>query len=123
MPIVTINSAEKANEKFMTLLKKNTKVICFYYWKQCGYCVSFAPIWNKVTLQHKDNVMVVNIELEAVKALDDKFRVQAFPSIVVYKNGKKHAEFTKERNEKNVHDFLLAHKNSKKTEKKKPKQI
>ena len=122
MPIVTITSPDKANEKFKTLCK-NTNVVCFYYWKQCGHCISFAPIWNKVTNQHKDNVNIVNIELEAVKVLDDKYKVQAFPTIIAYKNGKKHAEFVKERNEKNVHDFLLIYTNDQKKVKRKPKQI
>lgn len=106
MTIETLNDSSIAKEKFLSILSNNAKVMVFYYWKMCGHCVTFAPIWNKVTNQYKDRIQVVNIELESMKKLDKKYMVSAFPSIIVYKNKNKWIDYTRERNEKELHKFI-----------------
>jgi thiol-disulfide isomerase/thioredoxin len=106
MTIETINDPSIAKEKFLSILSKNAKVMVFYYWKMCGHCVTFAPIWNKVVNQYKDRIHVINIELESMKRIDKKYMVSAFPSIIVYKNKNKWIDYTRERTEKELHKFI-----------------
>ena len=106
MTIETINDPSIAKERFLSILSNNVKVMVFYYWKMCGHCVTFAPIWNKVVNQYKDRIQVVNIELESMKRLDKKYMVSAFPSIVVYKNKNRWMDYTRERNERELHKFI-----------------
>ena len=102
MPIENISGPEK----FTSFLKKHNNVLCLYYWKNCGHCIAFAPLWNKVTQQYKDSINVINVELECVRKLDDKYRVMSFPTVMVYKNGERYAEFIKNRTEKDLHAFI-----------------
>ena len=106
MTIETINDPSIAKERFLSILSKNAKVMVFYYWKMCGHCVTFAPIWNKVVNKYKDRIQVINIELESMKRIDKKYMVSAFPSIVVYKNKNKWIDYTRERNEKELNKFI-----------------
>lgn len=106
MTVETINDPSIAKERFLSNLSKNAKVMVFYYWKMCGHCVTFAPIWNKVVNTYRDKIQVVNIELESMKRIDKQYMVSAFPSIVVYKNKNRWIDYTRERNEKELHKFI-----------------
>ena len=105
MPIINIAPTE-ANQTFVKCIKTNENVLCFYYWKQCFHCQQFMPLWNKISTFYGNKMNILNIELESVKKLDNDYKVMGFPSIMVYKNGIKHTEFNKTRNENNLHDFI-----------------
>ena len=85
MPIINITPSEAY--KFSSIIN-NKIVLCLYHWKLCGHCIDFIPRWNKITSQYKDSIIIVNIELDAMNKLPDYYKVQAFPSIILYKNGK-----------------------------------
>ena len=101
-----INEKSNANKKFKTFINNHEHVICLYHWLSCGFCLSFANVWNKVMNKYKDDINVISIELEAIKHIDKKYQVSAFPTIVIFKNGVKEKEFTKARTEKELIKFI-----------------
>ncbi len=105
MTIENISDAYMANEKFLAFINKHKNVICFYYWKQCGFCISFAPTWYTIMQTYAKNINILNIELEAVKKLKEENKVKAFPTLILYQNGKKKMELAS-RNEKYLHKFI-----------------
>ncbi len=105
MPVERIASPDS----FMQCIHKNKDVLCLYYWKKCGHCQDFRPIWNDVINHYKHNINIMEVELETIRKLDSKYRINAFPTIVVYRGGQKHAEFTKQRTEKELHNFIHTH--------------
>jgi thioredoxin-like negative regulator of GroEL len=105
MPIQNIILPDNAQTKFKNILKKGT-VVSYYHWKLCGHCKAFAPLWKKITRQYKDKILFANIELEGMKGIDEYYKVQGFPSIIIYKNGKKKKEFTGERTAERLDAFL-----------------
>lgn len=117
MPIINISEPTKFEE----VVNTPNNVLCLYYWKLCGHCINFAPVWESVTNQYKDRINVVNVESQCVNKLKNKYKIMIFPTIIVYNNGEKIAEFVKERTEKNLHAFIKEHMlKSKRIEKKKP---
>ena len=118
MTIVTLSTPDKAKERFNTILKNNSIVICMYYWTQCGHCMDFAPIWNKVTSKYSKSLKIVNIEFESMKKLSPKYQISAFPTIVVYKDKKRYMEYTNSRTEKELHAFLKLFVSDEKSKKK-----
>jgi thioredoxin-like negative regulator of GroEL len=101
-----IDNPATAEDKFTKLLKNNKSFVCYYYWKNCGHCTQFSPLWNKIIQQYKENFTFVKIELECMKLLPAQYMVSGFPTVLIYKNGDKYKEFQKERNEKNLHNFI-----------------
>lgn len=106
MTIINIENPSTAKRRFTSCINKYDKFICLYHWKNCGHCITFKPLWDKITKIHDDKIIVINIELESMKKLDDEFKINGFPSIVIYKNGKKDVEFTQQRNEKELDKFI-----------------
>jgi thioredoxin-like negative regulator of GroEL len=104
--VTIINEKTNANKKFETFIKNHKNVICLYHWLSCGFCMSFVSIWNNVISKFKDEINVISIELEAIKNIDKKYQVSAFPTIVIFRNGAKYKEFTKARTEKELTKFI-----------------
>jgi predicted bacteriocin transport accessory protein len=105
MPVEDILIPGTAKQRFENILTKGT-IVCYYHWKLCGHCSAFSPLWKKVIQQYKDKVFFVNIELEGMNGLDRQHRVQGFPTIIIYKNGKKSKEFNGERTAENLNTFI-----------------
>lgn len=105
MPILNIDNPLEAKNKFTSFIKSGD-VLCLYRMEGCGHCIDFMPIWNKIINQFKNDINVINIEYKSMLTLDNNYHVNGFPSIIIYKNGKKFKEFTTYRTEKNVHDFI-----------------
>jgi thioredoxin-like negative regulator of GroEL len=106
MPVTNITS----RKAFNSFIKQHPKVLCLYYWKVCGHCIDFVPIWNDVIRSYKDRINVAQIELEYVKKLDDKYKINAFPTILIYKNGEKLVELpSNNRTEAGLHNFITTH--------------
>ena len=122
MPIIFIQKKDHAKKIFSDFLKDNEYVLCFYYMNTCGHCINFAPIWYNVIKQYEQDINVVNIEQQCLQNLESKFQVMAFPTIILFKNGKRILEYNQGRNEKELNDFIhqrVLHKSQyKKTSKK-----
>ena len=109
MQINIIDNSATANEKFTKLLKSKKTFLCYYYWKNCGHCIQFTPLWNKFVQSYKDRITFVKLELECMKYLPQEFMVNGFPTIILFKNGAKYKEFQQRRDEKNLHNFIKTH--------------
>ncbi len=86
--------------------KKTVDVIeiVYVFSPNCKYCTQFDPIWNKFTAQVKQSGMP---SVTTTKSTDaGKYDVQAFPTVLLYKNGAKKATFTGQRSPENLWDFL-----------------
>lgn len=106
MPVENILVSSNAQSKFTIFMQKHPTCICLYRWNLCGHCESFKPVWNKVTNHYKDSIAVVNIELDGMHGLDQKYQVMGFPTVIIYKSGNKWKEFNENRNEKELHKFI-----------------
>lgn len=103
MPITNITQPDK----FSKYVNSHNNVLCLYYWKQCGYCQQFAPIWHNVTQHFADKMHIINVELDCIRKLEGQYQVSAFPTVVIFRNGTKHAEFNSpKRDAKNLHAFI-----------------
>lgn len=97
----------KSKKEFIDAIKKKRKLICLYYWKNCGHCHTFLPVWRKVTSLH--NIPSLSVELNVIKTLDPEYQIYAFPTVVLYENGVKQIEIAGARSEEDFHKFITKH--------------
>lgn len=73
------------------VLKSNYTSIVKFYAPWCGYCVKLQPVYQKLAkFIHKDsqlavNVAAVNCDKESNKPLCQKYKVQSFPTLMVFR--------------------------------------
>ncbi len=114
MPLIQINNPRASD--FLNQVYQSNDVVCFYYWKSCGHCQTFKPVFNDViqNLQERrdnlfDNMIVIEVEYDDFKFLPEDLKdINAFPSVISYSNGKKTDEFNEQRTPRNLENFILS---------------
>lgn len=106
MPNKNIFNPISANKDFMSYMKKPS-VLCLYYWNNCGHCHSFIPVWKELIKKYSNkNINLISIELDAIKELKDEYKIYAFPTLVLFKNGKKELEYNGNRDIVSLTQFI-----------------
>lgn len=109
MPIEFINNPTNAKQRFYKFMNDHEYVLCLYYMNGCGHCVSFAPLWHKVTKQYEQDINVLNIEYNCTHELNKEHKIDGFPTVILYQKGKKPIEYNKPRDQKNLSTFIQEH--------------
>lgn len=77
----------------------------------CGHCKRLAPTWEQLGKKffgNKDvNIMKVDCTLEASKELCNEQEVEGFPSLYLYRDGRKVSEYNGSRNLDDLYDFVM----------------
>ncbi|CAK7346765.1 unnamed protein product [Dovyalis caffra] len=79
---------------FDELLEISDKpVLVDFYATWCGPCQFMAPILNEVSDVLKDTVQVVKIDTEKYPSIADKYKIEALPTFIIFKDGKPYDRF------------------------------
>lgn len=60
---------------------------------RCGPCQFMVPILNEVSVALNDKIQVVKIDTEKYPSIANKYRIEALPTFMIFKNGKPHDRF------------------------------
>jgi len=81
---------QKLNEKnFDEDTKDGIKFVAFTA-KWCGYCQKQKPILEEIA---KENIWIGDVDSDESPSLTKKYGIEAFPSFLLFKNGKIIAKF------------------------------
>ncbi len=69
------------------LAQSDVPVLVDFYATWCGPCQMMAPILEQVGHQLKGQLKVVKIDAERYPKLASQYHVQAYPTLVLFKNG------------------------------------
>ncbi|XP_034940753.1 thioredoxin domain-containing protein 5 homolog [Chelonus insularis] len=102
---LTGESFEHGIEKGVTFIK--------FFAPWCGHCKRLAPTWEELGKKFIDNpdvhIVKVDCTLSSNKQLCDEQEVDGFPTLFLYRNGKKIAEYNGSRSLENLHEFVTKH--------------
>lgn len=86
LPVVEAKQQTFAN--FDELIAKSDKpVLVDFYALWCGPCQLMVPILEQVSATLKDKIQVVKIDTEKYTSLADKYRIEALPTFILFKDG------------------------------------
>ena len=92
MKIIKLNNPNFNKDKVSALLEKN---ICFIavFSKVCIHCENMKPEWNKLLKKLKKincNAILLEIDANYLNNINNNIisKINGFPSILIYKNGK-----------------------------------
>ncbi|XP_020280048.1 thioredoxin domain-containing protein 5 homolog [Pseudomyrmex gracilis] len=102
---LTADSFKHGVEKGLTFVK--------FFAPWCGHCKRLAPTWEELGKKFfgNDNVNIVKVDctLDASKQLCDEQEVDGFPTLYLYRNGRKISEYSGSRNLEDLYDFVTNH--------------
>ncbi|KAG5246064.1 thioredoxin family protein [Salix suchowensis] len=79
---------------FDELLQNSDKpVLVDFYATWCGPCQFMAPILNEVGAVLKDTIQVVKIDTEKYPSIADKYKIEALPTFIIFKDAKPYDRF------------------------------
>uniref|UniRef100_A0A2P2MI16 Uncharacterized protein MANES_02G180500 n=1 Tax=Rhizophora mucronata TaxID=61149 RepID=A0A2P2MI16_RHIMU len=75
------------------LEKSDIPVFVEFYATWCGPCQFMNPILSEVSIILKDTVQVVKIDTEKYPSIANKYRIEALPTFILFKDGEPYDRF------------------------------
>jgi len=74
------------------VLKSSEPVLVDFFAEWCGPCKAMAPALEQVAADMKGKVKVAKLDVDQNPAVTQKYAIQAMPTLLIFKDGKKVAE-------------------------------
>ncbi|KAK7270426.1 hypothetical protein RIF29_23548 [Crotalaria pallida] len=87
LPLV-VEAKKQSFSSFDELLANADKpVLVDFYATWCGPCQFMVPILNEVSVRLGDKIQVVKIDTEKYPSIANKYKIEALPTFVIFKDG------------------------------------
>ena len=70
------------------VLKSAEPVLVDFFAEWCGPCKAMAPALDQVAAEMKGKVKVVKVDVDQNPEITTKYRIQAMPTLMIFKGGK-----------------------------------
>jgi thioredoxin 1 len=70
------------------VLKSTEPVLVDFYAEWCGPCKAMAPALDQVAGEMKGKIKIVKIDVDHNPKVSQTYRIQAMPTLMIFKNGK-----------------------------------
>jgi thioredoxin 1 len=74
------------------VLKSSEPVLVDFFAEWCGPCKAMAPALEAVAAEMKGKVKVAKLDVDQNPQVTQKYTIQAMPTLMIFKDGKKVAE-------------------------------
>ena len=74
------------------VLKSSEPVLVDFFAEWCGPCKAMAPALEAVATEMKGKVKIAKLDVDQNPAVTQKYTIQAMPTLMIFKDGKKVAE-------------------------------
>ncbi|KAL6255752.1 hypothetical protein P5V15_012995 [Pogonomyrmex californicus] len=102
---LTADSFKQGIEKGLSFVK--------FFAPWCGHCKRLAPTWEELGKKFfgNENVNIIKVDctLDVSKQLCNEQEVDGFPTLYLYRNGRKVSEYNGSRNLEDLYDFVMNH--------------
>ncbi|XP_028125649.1 thioredoxin Y1, chloroplastic-like [Camellia sinensis] len=89
-----VEAKKQTFSSFDDLLAHSDKpVLVDFYATWCGPCQFMVPVLNEVSASMKDKIQVVKIDTEKYPSIADKYKIEALPTFIIFKDGEPYDRF------------------------------
>ena len=82
-----LNAGIMTDDEFESILGSGKTCICDFSASWCGPCRMMAPVLEDVSDKYKGKYFFYQIDIDSAEDLANKFKIEAVPTIVVFKKG------------------------------------
>lgn len=104
---------EQASSDFIVLTDANFqegiasgKVVVDFYASWCGACKHFMPIFDATAAEHKGAIRFAKANADTAKASMGRYGIKAYPTVILFENGKEVKRFTGSKDKVVFEQFL-----------------
>lgn len=84
-----VEAKKQTFSSFDELLEKSEKpLLVDFYATWCGPCQYMVPILQEVSEKLGDKIQVVKIDTEKYTSIASRYRIEALPTFIIFKDGK-----------------------------------
>ncbi|KAG8079137.1 hypothetical protein GUJ93_ZPchr0007g4327 [Zizania palustris] len=84
-----VQAKKQSFSSFDELLTKSEKpLLVDFYATWCGPCQYMVPILQEVSEKLSDKIQVVKIDTEKYTRIANRYKIEALPTFIIFKNGK-----------------------------------
>ncbi|KAK9096404.1 hypothetical protein Sjap_021901 [Stephania japonica] len=84
-----VEATKQTFSSFDDLLANSDKpVLVDFYATWCGPCQYMVPVLDQVSATLKDKIQVVKIDTEKYPTIATQYRIEALPTLIIFKDGK-----------------------------------
>ncbi|KAF8642163.1 hypothetical protein HU200_067424 [Digitaria exilis] len=84
-----VEAKKQSFSSFDELLEKSEKpLLVDFYATWCGPCQYMVPILQEVSEKLSDKIQVVKIDTEKYTSIANRYRIEALPTFIIFKDGK-----------------------------------
>lgn len=110
VPFTSDNVIILTDKTFDSTLKKHNSVMVFFFTEWCGYCKQLKPIYSKtadmLVENNKSLSILAAIDCSSAQDICKKFKIEGYPTVKYFKNGKFFRDYNKERTTEAIIEFL-----------------
>lgn len=82
-------TAQVSDATFKTeVLEANVPVVVDFFAEWCGPCKAMAPALEQVAKEMAGKVKIVKVDVDQCPSITQQFRIQAMPTLMIFKDGK-----------------------------------
>ena len=70
------------------VIKSSEPVLVDFFAEWCGPCKAMAPALEQVAAEMKGKVKIAKLDVDANPAVTQKYKIQAMPTLMIFKDGK-----------------------------------
>ncbi len=85
-----MSSAQNVTDKTFAaeVLQSSEPVLVDFFAEWCGPCKAMAPALEQVAAEMKGKLKVVKVDVDQNPQITNEYRIQAMPTLMIFKNGK-----------------------------------
>lgn len=82
------NTVDVSDATFEQDVLKSGKTVLVDFWATwCGPCKMVAPVLDEIAGEHKDNLTVAKLDIDANGKTAQQYQVMSIPTMILFKDG------------------------------------
>jgi thioredoxin 1 len=83
------NTVDVTDATFEQDVLKSGKTVLVDFWATwCGPCKMVAPVLDEIAGEHKDNLTVAKLDIDANGKTAQEYQVMSIPTMILFKDGR-----------------------------------
>ncbi|MFR9805850.1 thioredoxin [Pseudonocardia sp. RS010] len=83
------NTVDVTDATFEQDVLKSDKTVLVDFWATwCGPCKMVAPVLDEIAGEHKDNLTVAKLDIDANGKTAQQYQVMSIPTMILFKDGR-----------------------------------